>query len=409
VWEKVKVLRSKIEKWVQNSGLAAVCARIKDSEKQYLLTGKTSWFSKNHISGPGISENCTKVLLTIHRNMQVRPKLDLNSIQHKSKDIDAFITKYQDVIQTVMSDSRMNLTPFEEQFTYEGPYWKTEMSKSRYNPFTCDPTVDSNDRTGGCEAPLQVTWKGRSNGPSIGSQFKDLCALKKHEPHLVPIIHRLWDEYLYKFDENQYIPHDEDCDCVTSKVIAIPDKSCKTRVVAVLDTYTQVSLRPVHFMLEQVLHKLHSSRFDYTFNHLQGVHRAMEMRDELWSVDLSSATDTLPSKLSFAILRSLVKPTIASDPEQFCSDVQQLMTDRYFHYNGGKVKYSTGQPMGAYASFPLLALTNHVIVRMAQILTFNKVRNGSYVIVGDDIVISNRKVAECYIQLMDEMGVPINR
>jgi len=64
--------------------------------------------------------------------------------------------------------------------------------------------------------------------------------------------------------------------------------------------------------------------------------------------------------------------------------------------------------MGAYASFPLLALTNHAIVQMAKVLAGVSPEFRGYAVVGDDVVISGRKVAEAYIEILAALGVPIN-
>jgi len=71
--------------------------------------------------------------------------------------------------------------------------------------------------------------------------------------------------------------------------------------------------------------------------------------------------------------------------------------------------YATGQPMGAYSSWAMLALTHHFIVQVAAW----KVKNSytlftEYQLLGDDIVICNRAVARQYLILMTQLGVGIN-
>lgn len=65
--------------------------------------------------------------------------------------------------------------------------------------------------------------------------------------------------------------------------------------------------------------------------------------------------------------------------------------------------------MGAYSSWGMLALTHHFIVQMAYR------RQGGigrwftdYVVLGDDIVIANQRVAKQYLDIMSEMGVGIS-
>lgn len=72
--------------------------------------------------------------------------------------------------------------------------------------------------------------------------------------------------------------------------------------------------------------------------------------------------------------------------------------------------YGTGQPMGALSSWAMLALTHHLIVQYCA----SAVRPGlagwfqSYVILGDDIVIWDSRVAAKYLATMKELGVEIN-
>jgi len=63
--------------------------------------------------------------------------------------------------------------------------------------------------------------------------------------------------------------------------------------------------------------------------------------------------------------------------------------------------------MGAKSSFALLALTHHVIVRLASIAA-NIPNFKNYVILGDDIVINNSEVASHYIRIMKSLGLEIS-
>lgn len=67
--------------------------------------------------------------------------------------------------------------------------------------------------------------------------------------------------------------------------------------------------------------------------------------------------------------------------------------------------------MGAYSSFAMLALTNHVIMAVAMQssgLTYND-NEPLYAILGDDVAIANKPLAENYQKIMDSvLGVVIN-
>lgn len=72
--------------------------------------------------------------------------------------------------------------------------------------------------------------------------------------------------------------------------------------------------------------------------------------------------------------------------------------------------YAVGQPMGALSSWALLALTHHAIVQFAayrvavhEAASYRWFRD--YAVLGDDVVIGNKAVAEAYLQILREIGV----
>jgi hypothetical protein len=63
--------------------------------------------------------------------------------------------------------------------------------------------------------------------------------------------------------------------------------------------------------------------------------------------------------------------------------------------HGDQLKYSTGQPMGAYSSWAAFTLTHHLVVHWcAKLCGYDDFQD--YILLGDDIVIKNDKVAEKY-------------
>lgn len=153
---------------------------------------------------------------------------------------------------------------------------------------------------------------------------------------------------------------------------------------------------------------LNRIRTDFTNDHQKGVDYLSRLSGELFSIDLSNATDTLPVDLGLKLLRQMIPHEAAPDIDQLISDVKSVLVDRDFHYENREIRYSTGQPMGAYASFPLLALTNHLLVQMSMVLSGIPEGDYGYAIVGDDVVISGKKVADQYVKLLEVLGVPIN-
>jgi hypothetical protein len=175
----------------------------------------------------------------------------------------------------------------------------------------------------------------------------------------------------------------------------------KVRIFAITDWWTQNLLKPLHDWLNNGLSEI---RQDGTFNqlgplqYLTGSYRV--------SYDLSAATDRLPVALQVQILSQYLSQDVALA----WSD---LLTKRdWWLEEDGKwtpYRYAVGQPMGAYSSFPMLALTHHVIVQIAGLRAGYTSGFTNYALLGDDIVIADPKVGPHYLMIMrDILGVEIN-
>lgn len=91
-------------------------------------------------------------------------------------------------------------------------------------------------------------------------------------------------------------------------------------------------------------------------------------------------------------------------------DVSQKVSEKYGLESS--YRYAVGQPMGAYSSWAMLAITHHYIVQCSAF--YAQVTDGStwftgYELLGDDINIFNAKVAAVYLQIMQGLGVEINQ
>jgi hypothetical protein len=81
-------------------------------------------------------------------------------------------------------------------------------------------------------------------------------------------------------------------------------------------------------------------------------------------------------------------------------------------YGHHEVKYSVGQPMGALSSWAMLALCHHLIVQYAVRIAYPDISRSKwyegYELLGDDIVIFDKAVAESYLKVMEGFGLAIN-
>jgi hypothetical protein len=115
-------------------------------------------------------------------------------------------------------------------------------------------------------------------------------------------------------------------------------------------------------------------------------------------VDLSSATDYFPLELQLAVLRRLFPH------DQHLIDLfKDLSRNTTWTYGKESVRWSNGQPMGLYPSFPSFALTHGVLLDYLAGGIPNR-----FFVLGDDVIILHRPTYEKYIKMLDVLGCPYN-
>lgn len=188
----------------------------------------------------------------------------------------------------------------------------------------------------------------------------------------------------------------------------------KVRTIAIVDYWTNFVLKPVHDWMFAILKLLPQ---DATFDQ-EGKVREFAGRGytDVYSYDLKSATDLIP----LALYRALFSWVF---PEKILSLWFDLLVSRdflvprttlkSFPSHPRRIRYSTGQPMGALTSWASMALVHHALVLYAAVsagvVTPQTLLNFiDYMVLGDDIVIANKAVAEKYVALMKELQVPLS-
>jgi hypothetical protein len=146
----------------------------------------------------------------------------------------------------------------------------------------------------------------------------------------------------------------------------------KVRVFAMIDPWSQWVLYPIHKGIFRILSRYPG--IDGTFNQMFPLKRAEAFSANygfgLFSMDLSTATDRLP----IAIQTPLVSSVFGLTKEEGEAWSNLLVNRSYLLPEGAhkfmsnppiSVKYAVGQPMGGYSSWPMLAITHHLIVQVA--------------------------------------------
>jgi len=186
------------------------------------------------------------------------------------------------------------------------------------------------------------------------------------------------------------------------KLAFLEEPAGKIRVVAIVDVLTQSILYPLHKWIFSILEKIPQ---DGTFDQRRPIEllNSLGFKDH-WSYDLSSATDRLPLAIQQALIGEILGETVAHL-------WAALLVDRNYEFHPRtaaeyglpttSVTYSAGQPMGAYSSWAMLALTHHFIIQMAAYRVFGTVAwFTKYAVLGDDVVISDAAVAREYFIIM---------
>jgi len=184
------------------------------------------------------------------------------------------------------------------------------------------------------------------------------------------------------------------------KLSYFSDKEGKTRVIGILDYWSQTALIPLHNEINRVLRNIEQ---DGTFNQNSFLPVLRNCKGPYYSFDLSNATDRMPVDLQC----KLIDLIIGSKRSQAWKRILTAWPYPHKDVPGDGVYYRCGQPMGAYSSWPAMALTHHFLVKLAGL------RAGypdfkQYALLGDDIVIAHSTVARKYKELLQHLDMPIS-
>jgi hypothetical protein len=193
----------------------------------------------------------------------------------------------------------------------------------------------------------------------------------------------------------------------------------KVRVFAIIDVITQSLLTPLHKILFKVCSVLPT---DSLFDQNLAFERCLKLSKEMgcsYGYDLSAATDRLPIWNQSHLLDELFQSNIGSIWARILINRDFHITENDFniqnYYNlSNKVRYAVGQPMGALSSWAAMNLVHHMMVQysawLVRDINVSKPLEFylNYQILGDDLVIFDKVVAEAYQDLCRGLGVKIN-
>lgn len=190
--------------------------------------------------------------------------------------------------------------------------------------------------------------------------------------------------------------------------LAFKEEPGKVRVFAMVDIVTQWILNPLHQWIFSILKKIPQ---DATFDQEAGIiylQKLLSVDKLSFSFDLSAATDRLPLKLQILLLNH-VHPNLGDHWANLLVNRDYLVPNSKVHKTLNlRVRYACGQPMGALSSWAMLALTHHFIVQLAAYQAGNRSWFSKYLVLGDDVVIVDKSVADNYLKIMKTLKVGVN-
>lgn len=173
----------------------------------------------------------------------------------------------------------------------------------------------------------------------------------------------------------------------------------KTRIIAIYDYWSQRVLKSLH---QAMFRNLPRMKADCTYSHISAAEwlKSIPEGTATYSFDLTAATDRIPMWIHEAVLETVLEPK-----QRVIIPIIKRILLREFNLSWNltkRVTYSCGQPMGAYASWALLAYSHHAIARYCG------ARSHEYRIIGDDIVIIGT-AGRRYASMIGKIGVSISQ
>jgi hypothetical protein len=197
--------------------------------------------------------------------------------------------------------------------------------------------------------------------------------------------------------------------CYTGKLSVKQEVSGKSRLIALVDFFTQSALKGMHldhfsWLKRQKEDSTVCQNKAFQFGRSMSSNSFSES-EGMGSDDLTEATNGLSVDLQTEI-----------QTQRYGSEISSLWnsitTDRDFYWpqKSCLIRYAVGQPMGTYTSWSMLATTNHMLARTAcKILSINFYKNDVFRICGDDFFCIGISLEQEYSKIIEGIGVLISR
>jgi len=183
---------------------------------------------------------------------------------------------------------------------------------------------------------------------------------------------------------------------VAGEVHFLQEPGYKLRSIASPYRLFQVASQPLKQDLGQLV-----STLDWDCTHDQGkasqfIKEALSQHKIVYSVDLSSATDYFPYELQEIALETIYGKD--------CSYIQLFRDVSRANWKSelGVIRWSKGQPLGFNPSFFTFTLTHGMLLQTL----LGKEYDHQFFVLGDDVIILDKKLFDDYISTLQKLGCP---
>lgn len=336
-------------------------------------------------------------ILNISRIVEGLTSADFASVEEKSKPIDedlllGFTTYVEKALEPhVYIPEKVYLSTYKTNYKKKGPSGK--------------PKLESAPE----EAILLLKDK------SLSQPFRVICSALGVS-YLISYMEALVSQTRAKVpdDSNENLK-----EAKLRKLVTVADSGFKTRIVAIVDFWSQLVLEPIRHYVQLVTKKLYVNT-DFRVNQDRGVKSMVEFQRKclnkekigshelnikyLKFYDFSSWTDRYHRDLQKIVMCKLFGPKLAQAWAQLT--VHCAWSVPFFNRT---VKYGQGQGMGTNGSFDIATLTDHLFINFmySDIYVSNQfIGESVYGKVGDDLWIYDPEDKVPY--LYEKINLPIN-
>ncbi|KAH0706215.1 hypothetical protein KY289_011291 [Solanum tuberosum] len=135
----------------------------------------------------------------------------------------------------------------------------------------------------------------------------------------------------------------------------------------------------------------------------------------IWAMTVLSslktdATDRWPLSVIYTLIEMIWGSTLASSIVNSSLGLNTFLVSPPMVKKFSEVAFLTEQPLGYYGSWSLFSLSHHYIVWLATLKAYplRSTPFVDYALLGDDILITDKKVANQYNRLLDRLSVTIS-